>query len=108
MKSSGNLDRLRLTCSLSRLVLTPYKTARSASSMIFDLGVKEWSAQYALWGVRSSLKFRRVKTRMNDQSGKKAMSVGEKTCSCSSFVSMRNSRHLQNAPEIDPTSATRD
>src|SRR5919108_2294183 len=103
MKSSGNLDRLRLTCSLSRLGLTPYKTARSASSMIFDLGVKEWSAQYALWGVRSSLKFRRVKTRMNDQSGKKAMSVGEKTCSCrinTVFVFVTracvgNSRHLQ-------------
>jgi hypothetical protein len=32
MKSSGKRDRLRLTCSFIRLVVTPYRTARSASS----------------------------------------------------------------------------
>src|SRR6266571_961477 len=33
MKSFGNRGRLRLTCSFRRLVVTPYRTARSASSM---------------------------------------------------------------------------
>jgi len=32
-KSSGNLSRLRFTCSFSRLVSTPYRSARSASRM---------------------------------------------------------------------------
>ena len=63
MKSSGKRSMLRLTCSFSRLVSTPYNSARSRSiitclplsvRMRFSMGIANWS-QYVTGSLFGAL-----------------------------------------------------